>query len=327
VSLQTLNVLRRAFRAPDQAIDFGTAFLRVAAGSGGAIIERRSALPPAPPASRGQRPPAAHPALQRGVISDVDTAMAVLEPVMRLLRGRLAPPRVLACVPRDASPQERERLTEAARAAGAGEIALVAEPVASAVGAGIKTDGAHAQLLVDIGDGVTDLAVLRGGQMIVSRSLRVACGDLRAALVAHVRDRYEVEVDLEQADDLMSASARLRRDAAGQAHATGWMAGTNRPAKLLLTWDELLRATEDVEDEIVGFVASSVRELPDQIAVEVIESGLVVTGGGALCSRLVSGIEARTGLQVTAARDPLRATINGARAMLSVAAKTRMWSA
>lgn len=326
MSLQSLSAIRRAFRAPDQAIDFGTAFLRVAAGHGGAIIERRSALAPAV-VGPGQRPPAARPALRRGVISDVDTAVAVLSPVMRLLRGRLAPPRVLACIPSDASPQERATLADAARKAGAAEVALVPEPVASAVGAGLRADDAHSQLLVDIGDGVTDLAVLRGGQMIVNRSLRVACGDLRAAVAAHVRERYEVDFDLDQADDLMTAASRIvRGGVAGQMRATGWMAGTNRPAKLLLTHDEILRATEDVEDEILGFVASAVRELPDGIAVEVIESGMVVSGGGALCSRLVAGIETRTGLQVSTARDPLRATINGARAMLPVAAKTGLWS-
>jgi rod shape-determining protein MreB len=267
-------------------------------------------------------------AVRNGVICDLDLAVSVLAPVMRQLRGRLVAPRVLTCVPSNSSAEERATLAEATRAAGASEVALVAEPLASAIGAGLPTGESHARLLVDIGDGVTDLAVIRDGEVIVGRSLRAACGALREALVEYVRQRHEVDVDLDQADDLVASYGRIPQSGTrSSAHASAWRVGSNKPVKLLLPHDEILAATETVEESIVGFVANEVRALPDGIAVEVIESGLLVAGGGALLSRLVSGIDARTGLHVRTARDPLRATITGVRAMLPVAAKTGLWDA
>jgi rod shape-determining protein MreB len=319
---QTLEVIRSTFRAPDQAIDFGTAYLRVAAGHNGAIVERRSAVSH----SNAALQPPLYP-LRGGAICDVGTAVAVLEPVMRLLRGRLAPPRVLACVPSDATADERQALVEAACAAGARQVAIVPEPVASAVGAGLETGDGQARLLVDIGDGVTDLAVIRDGQMAFNRSLRVACGNIRAALVAHVLERHELELDLDQADDLVAESGRFCGGSNGVVQVTGRRAGTRRLVKALLTRDEILAATLEVEVLITGFVAGCVRALPDALAVDVIESGIRVTGGGALLTRLVAGIGARAGLTASAANDPLRATISGARAMLPVAAKTGLWDA
>lgn len=309
-----LRDLVRSFGGPEVAVDLGTAFVRVARRGVAGFAEQRSALPPAAPdspADAGRW----YPALRRGVIVDIGATAEVLA---RALGEAKRPSRVLLCVPSDATDEERAALCQAARAVGARSLSIVPEPVASARGAGLDMSSPHAQLLVDVGDGVTDLAVFRSGEMVSHAALRVACSDLRDALAAFVRATHAIELDPECGDLLVRQAYACDPVSAGTVlRASGWRGGTRDPVPFLLSAGEVLDAVADVEARIVRFVVDAFRALPDETAVEVIESGLCLTGGGALLPRLVRSLRARTGLDVRVPPDPLHAVIKGARAMLA----------
>lgn len=320
----TLQRIRRAFRGPDVAIDLGTAFLRVGVGGRGIVDERASSLRVLP--SDGATPTSrCYPVLRHGVISDIGAAAEILEPALRRGQHGWSGPRALVCIPSDASSEERHALFQATRAAGASDVAIIPEPLASAIGAGIDTE--RARLVLDIGDGITDFAVIQRGEMVSHSSLRVAASDLRGALVEWLRRTRDVELEPDPADKLVRwAYRRMTGDDVDDSIRTaGRRVGEIDHVDLLVRHGEILEAVAPVEERIVDFVFDTFVALPDGLAVEVIESGVCFTGGGALLDRLVGSIRSKTGLTVTPADNPLHAVINGATAMLPVAARTGLW--
>lgn len=161
-------LLHSALRCPDVAIDLGTANTRLFATGRGLLAETPSIV-------GGMFHP-----LRGGVIVDIGGAAELLEPLIGRVRRLAARPRALACVPSDATSDETKALRHATRAAGARDVAIVAEPLAAAIGAGLDVASPYAHMLVDLGDGVTDLAVIREGQMIRTAALRVSCSDRSA---------------------------------------------------------------------------------------------------------------------------------------------------
>lgn len=319
----TLQRIRRAFRGPDVAIDLGTAYLRVGVGGKGIVDERSSLLRVA---DFDGTPSTAcrYPVLRHGVISDIGAAAEILESALRLGQHGWSPPRALVCIPSDASSEERRALFQATKAAGASEVAIIPEPLASAIGAGIDTE--RARLVLDIGDGVTDFAVIQRGEMVRHASLRVAASDLRGALIEWIRSTRDVELEPDPADKLVRwAYRRVTGKDDASIQAVGRRTGEVDQVGLLVRHGEILEAVAPVEERIVDFVFDAFVALPDALAVEVIESGVCFTGGGALLDRLVGSIRSKTGLTVTPADNPLHAVINGAMAMLPVAARTGLW--
>lgn len=266
--------------ALDVAIDLGTANTRVFAAGRGLVGEMPSVV--------GH---AFHP-LRRGVVVDIGGAAELLEPLLGRARRFGSRPRALACVPSDATTDERNALRQATRAAGARDVAIVEEPLAAAIGAGLDVGSPYAQMLVDIGDGITDLAVIRSGALLHTDSLRLGCGDIRDTVV----DEGHAEL---RADTLM-------RQRCNEAALTGDMFG--------------------VVEQIAMFVDDFVRDLPDAIAAEVVESGICATGGGAHLLALVQLIRERSGMTLTVAHDPLHAVIYGASRMITGPGAHTLWT-
>lgn len=287
--------------ASDVAIDLGTANTRVLVTRGGSVEETPTLL--------GHGADTSHP-LRAGVVVDVGGAAAVLEPLLkRAKRFGVIKPRALACVPADAKDDERAALEQAARAAGASEVTLIPEPLAAALGAGIDVASEYPRMLVDFGDGLTEIAVLRCGEIVTTSSLRIGCGDIRLALADSLRTTHKLVLTEEEADRLVrivcanpiandvELPLALRRGSV---------------APVSLRGREVATAVQPLIEQIADFVSQFVFDLPNNDAVCIIEDGITATGGGALLPALRNAVTLQSGIEVIAASNPLYATIRGA---------------
>jgi rod shape-determining protein MreB len=292
-------MLRRLLAAPDVAIDVGTATTRVAAAGCGRVVEAPS-----------QDPLSGARALRSGVVCSVGAAARLLRPLLQDQRGlRPLPPRALCGVPSDASGAEREALREAAHAAGAEQVALVPEPVAAAVGAGCDLSESRALMVIDVGEGVTDVALIRDRHVVRSHAVRLGVADLRetahgAALVA-----LRAPVSAEAAERLLARVGATRTGGDERLEVPG-------SGSRVVSAPILREALRPVLKRLYAAVHAAFLSLPDRDAVEVIEGGVLLTGGGALLPGLRGALAEVTGLDLRLAPDPLHAVVDGARAIL-----------
>lgn len=332
--------LRKLIAAPDLAIDLGTANTRLYALGHGLIADEPSLIRFQPETGEVEAvgahaawlanvdpySPSVSP-LHAGVVADVEAASSLLKPFLkRAQRFGLFKPRVLACAPTDACEQERSALVEAARRAGASDVYIAPEPIAAAIGAGLDISSHYAQMLVDIGDGVTDIAVIRAGNLILTSAVRTACSDLRNAVSEMVSYRHGVLLFPQEAERLMhliGANFDYSQEELLVAAGTDWLTG--EPLQLCVSSYDLNEAIEPVLDTIVDAIQTTVRKLPEETSCEVIENGICLTGGGAMLQGLPERLAAATSLEVRVAENPLMAVINGARQMLDVGIATDVW--
>lgn len=268
------------------------------------------------------------PALSGGVISDVDLATELLRPMFfAARRWGLGRPRVVACAPTDANLDERDAVVEVVRRAGASAVALVSEPLAAAVGADIDIGGFFARMIVDIGHGVTDCAVVRAGEVVTSTATRVACGDLEAGVARFVRDRHQLTLSADTNRRLLREvsfdPARPRR---GTTRVTGLLAQRTGSAEAVIPLEELVEALRPTHERIVGGIAAFLRDLPEKISVEIIENGIDLTGGGALLEGMAASIGRATSIDVRRVPDALGSVVRGARRMIDNVDKQRLWA-
>jgi rod shape-determining protein MreB len=266
-------------------------------------------------------------ALRGGVIVDSDAATAVLRELLRSVPRRgFRGLRALACVPTDASPDERAALVESVLQAGARSVAIVPEPFAAAAGAGLDIASPQAQLVVDIGEGVTDCAIVRGGTLVASQALRVAVADLRFATREWIEVGAGVRVSPVEAERVLrevgvgplATWQRTLRVVGSPLCGAGPVRGT-------IEIDALHDALDPVVDQIVACVGHFVAKLPGEFADEIGDSGICLSGGGALLAGMLERLVGETAMGVWRARDPLRAVIDGARRIASLHAPIPAW--
>lgn len=327
--------LKKLIADPDVAIDLGTANTRLFAHGKGLVCDEPSAVSQhqkswtAPgndlPSGYGSRVSP----LRGGVVTDVVAAASLLKPLLvRARKFGLRQPRVLACAPSDASPSEVRALVTGVNLAGAPNVRVVPEPLAAAVGSGLDISSPYAQMLVDIGDGVTDIAVIRSGSLIRTAATRNGCSDMHAAVRATVAKRYGVILYEKEAERLTReiGTARSVNDVES-ARALGIKQGQGCETDIEVSSRDAAEAIQPVIDVIRECVRVAFHSLASDVAVEVIESGIHLTGGGA-CLRGMKEIMAEaTSVEVKLSPDPLHAVINGAGQMLAVGANTGLWHA
>lgn len=339
--MSIFSSLNRVLSVPDIAIDLGTANTRLYASGRGLIADEPSMIKvrsntgiiEAVGSGAVQQPFTNQNAemvspLREGVITDVDAATELIKPLLKRARwSGFNRPRVLACAPTDACDQEREALVEATCRAGASAVALAPEPLAAAIGIGMDVASVYAQMIVDIGDGVTDIAVIRSGSLVTTSAVRIACSNLVHAVCQSVADLHGVEPYYREAERLTWRVGATRTTNSLSPYV---VAGEDRRTKLqrrvYVHGSEVTAAMSPVLDVIVGAVRDAVKNLPPEIGCEVIESGIHLTGGGACLPGLADLIAVETHLDVVTARNPLRAVINGARQMLVTGAQTDLWA-
>jgi rod shape-determining protein MreB len=304
--------LGSVFADPDLAIDLGTATTRLCTARS-AIAEVPSAMPDVRSSP-----------IRAGVVVDSEQAAELLAPLIRAAgRGGLLRPRALVCTPTDASAQERAALVEAIHAAGAAAVMLACEPLAAAIGAGLDVASERARVVVDIGEGVTDMAVICGGVVVATHATRVGCADLADALRRWAGEATGVEVTRSTAAvffrqwDFLAAPPPDRRY---------WLhCHDDADRRLALMAGGVTTATAGVIEHIVSEIAHFLHDLPPELSCEVIENGLCLTGGGALLPGLATRIARHTDIDVSVPPDPLHAVIHGARQMLATANELDLW--
>jgi len=266
--------------------------------------------------------------LHSGVVADIDAASSLLEPLFKRARKfGMIKPRALACAPTDACEEERAALVEATQKAGASSVVVVPEPLAAAIGAGLDITLPYAQMLVDIGDGVTDIAVIRSSSLITTSAVRTACSDLHHAVSHMISFKYGVLVPTKEAERLtwmVGALADFDEDAVFVTYGTDLLAGGQ--VSLYVSRYDVVEALDPVLNTIVGAITNTVRDLPLKTSCEVIENGICLTGGGAKLRGINDRLAEATSLDIHTAKDPMRAVINGARQMLQVGAATGIWN-
>lgn len=253
--------------------------------------------------------------LRGGVVVDVSNAISLLRPMLRRSRHWLRQPATLACAPTDTTERERKLLTEALLGAGAAHVAIIPEPWAAAIGAGLDVTAPSAQLLIDIGQGVTDLAVIRDGRLIYTSAVRTACHDLQQAIKNAVLSRHRVALYPEDLETLTHELGALLDPVAAEPHRLalhGIDIIRRCQVELTVRQEEIVGAMEPVVAKILRMIENSLRRLPEHLAAEVYDSGICLTGGGSCITGIDRLIAARTNLEVRVASDPQLAVINGA---------------
>ncbi|UFS69284.1 rod shape-determining protein [Geomonas sp. RF6] len=259
------------------ALDVGTATTRIAIG-GSPAIEKPSRL-------------GSEPALSGGVVVNAEAMSQILKPLLEKARSfGVIKPWVLACAPSDASSEERQLLTESIMGAGAASVSVIPEPLAAAIGAGVDVSSPYAQMVIDIGEGVTDCAVIRASKVYATAAVRIGCARMRAR------------------------QSRCSGRSSGVA-----VAGCDSDAAAVAV------AEFPVLAEIADTVDLFLRSLPDHVGCEVIESGICLTGGGALIPGVRDYLAGRTGIEVKVAGSPRNAVVEGARVILPVILMLNRW--
>lgn len=288
----------RLFVKPDVALDMGTATIRVATGSCG-LMARPSVM-------------GMHHALRAGVVIDIDVAIAVLKPLLAQTRGfGIVKPRVVTCSPSDATRDERDLLVESVIKAGASSVVVVPEPLAAAVGAGVDVASPYAQMVIDIGEGVTDCAIIRSGMIQATSAIRVGCARMRQAIMDAARLSGHILITEDEAERLIRTVGVYP---CGRTNLPGGMGDA-----------EVISAVEPVMAKMLATIDSFLRDVPENLGCEVIESGIWLTGGGALIPGMCERIEEKTGITVDFANNPLEAVVEGARTIMPLVSALNQW--
>jgi rod shape-determining protein MreB len=251
-----------------------------------------------------------------GVISDFEVAEEMLAYLINKVRSdmrTIIAPRMLIGVPSGITNVEMRAAQDAAKNAGAREVFLVEEPVAAAIGAKLPVQKAIGSMIIDIGGGTTDIAVLSLNGLVVSKNLRVAGDHLNTAIVKYIRDQFKVQVGEKTAEDAKIALASIAHTQAGKEMvARGRDVVTGLPREVVITDSDVRDAVASQLETIVENVRGVLEETPPEVLADIMQRGIHLSGGGALIPGLASLLEHALEVPVIVVPDPLRAVIRGA---------------
>jgi rod shape-determining protein MreB len=258
--------------------------------------------------------------MRDGVIADFDAAEKMLGYFIRKARGRRAfvRPRLVIGVPSEITQVERRAVKDSAYRAKAGEVHLVEEAMAAAIGAGLPITEAAGNMIVDIGGGTTDIAVISLAGIVYSRSVRVAGNAMDEAITQFAKRERNLligERTAEQIKIALGSAAPL--DTPRTLEVKGRHVLEGRPTTVTLTDGEIREALAEPVRQIVQAVRDALERIPPELSADVCDRGIVLSGGGALLQKLDDRIRRETGLPVQVAEDPLSAVVLGAGRMLS----------
>ena len=284
------------------AVEVGTGRL-VAAGA-----RAKEMLGRAPGTIQAVRP------LRDGVVSDADETERMLRWFIDQVRtSRLVRPRMVLCIPSEVTGVERRALEDAATRCGARRVYMIEEPMAAAIGAGLPVYETAASMVVDIGGGTTDVAVISLGGIVTSSSLRVAGDEIDEALISHVKSEYSLLLGERSAEDIKVAVGSvfpLREELTTRLRGRDLVTGL--PKTVQVGSVEVRRAIEAPVLQIIELVRGTLDVCPPELAGDILDRGITLTGGGALLRGLDERLRHELGVPVTVADDPLRAVARGA---------------
>jgi rod shape-determining protein MreB len=255
--------------------------------------------------------------LRHGVIADFETTEEMLRYFIgRVHRSRFAHPRVVMCAPSGVTDVERRAVEEACLGAGARQMHLIEEPVAAAIGAGLDIAEPTGRLVVDIGGGTSEVAVISLGGIVVSESLRVGGYELTDAIATHVRRTHDVAIGEATAEavklDIGSARPTSGEGAGeGEAQVRGRHLSSGLPVTVTLTAAEVRAALADLVQAIIDAVRATLEATPPELSSDVINGGILLAGGGSLLQGFAERLSEETGIPAVLAESPLTCVVIG----------------
>jgi rod shape-determining protein MreB len=253
--------------------------------------------------------------LKDGVIADFNMTEQMLQFFIKKVHSSrfLRPsPRVLVCVPCSSTQVERRAIKESAEGAGAREVFLIEEPMAAAIGAGIPIHEARGSMVLDIGGGTTEVAVLSLNGIVYSNSVRVGGDHFDEAIINYVRRSYGTLIGESTAERIkMEIGCAHQQDEIKEIQVSGRNLAEGVPKMITLNNNEVLEALNEALSSITGAVKMALEQTPPELCADVAETGIVLTGGGALLYGLDKLLMEETGLPVIIADDPLTCVARG----------------
>ena len=252
--------------------------------------------------------------IKDGVIADFEITEAMLRHFIEKVHKRraLVRPRIIICVPSGITQVEKRAVRESAESAGAREVYLIEEPMAAAIGAGLPITEPKGSMIVDIGGGTTEVAVISLGGIVYSKSVRMGGDKMDDAILQHIKRKYNLLIGL--------ATAEIIKITIGNAYPTdqvetievkGRDLVTGIPKILTIDSDEVRKAISEQVEAIVETVRIALEQTPPELAADIVDTGIVLTGGGALLKNLDVLLREETKLPITITEDPLSAVVLG----------------
>lgn len=252
--------------------------------------------------------------LRQGVISDYTVTEKMLKYFIQKAVGkqRFRKPLISICVPSQVTEVERKAVEDAAFQAGARDVKIIEEPIAAAIGAGIDIARPCGNMIVDIGGGTSDIAVISLGGTVVSASIKIAGDDFDDAIVRYMRKKHNLLIGERTAEDIkIRIGSAYPRPESVTVDVRGRNLVTGLPKTITVTSEETEEALEDTTSQIVEAVHSVLEKTPPELAADIADRGIVLTGGGSLLYGLEELIESKTGITTMTAEDPMTAVAIG----------------
>ena len=252
--------------------------------------------------------------LRQGVISDYTVTEKMLKYFIQKAVGkqRFRKPLISICVPSQVTEVERKAVEDAAFQAGARDVKIIEEPIAAAIGAGIDIARPCGNMIVDIGGGTSDIAVISLGGTVVSASIKIAGDDFDDAIVRDMRKKHNLLIGERTAEDIkIRIGSAYPRPESVTVDVRGRNLVTGLPKTITVTSEETEEALKDTTSQIVEAVHSVLEKTPPELAADIADRGIVLTGGGSLLYGLEELIESKTGITTMTAEDPMTAVAIG----------------
>ena len=248
--------------------------------------------------------------MKDGVIADFVVTEEMIKHFIRKVHNRktFANPRIIICVPTGSTPVERRAIHDSALAAGARKVSLIEEPMAAAIGAGLPVSEPRGSMVVDIGGGTSEVAVISLGGIVYSRSLRIGGDAMDAALIHYMRKRYNLligEASAEMIKKEVGIAIPPKNGDGKTIDIKGRDLASGVPKEIELSQTQVAEALSEPVHSIIDGVKSALEDTPPELAADLVDMGVVLTGGGALLESMDEAIREATGLPVTIADEAL----------------------
>ncbi len=252
--------------------------------------------------------------LRQGVISDYTVTEKMLKYFIQKALGKrlFRKPRIAVCVPSGVTEVEKKAVEDATYQAGAREVFIIEEPIAAAIGAGIDISKPCGNMIVDIGGGTTDIAVISLGGTVVSTSIKIAGDDFDEAIVRYMRKKHNLLIGERTAEDLkIKIGSAFKRPEVDYMEVRGRYLLKGLPLSIKVSSEEMEEALRETTSQIIEAIHGVLERTPPELAADIADRGIVLTGGGSLLRGLEDLIKDKTGIDTVTAEDPMTAVAIG----------------